>query len=491
MDYKVLLSSFERTQDMHDWPRQRVIHACLRAAIVGGGLASGTRLLASRALAAELGIARNTVVYAYEQLATEGLILATPRGSVVAPLAVPKARAGAAANAASSSNPANAAIARRMQGVRAIPPSGAEAGAFAPGVPALDAFPIALWRRTLDRAWRSMDQHDLNYADVAGLLPLREEISAYLGASRGVRCDASQVFVTSGTQASLELCARTFADAGATAWIENPGYLGALAAFRAAQLRTIGIPVDAGGIDPSVQDWQQHKPKLIYTTPSHQYPTGTVLGMQRRLALLERAKAAGALIIEDDYDSEFRYDGPPLPAMQGLAPDAPVIYLGTFSKTMFPAIRTGFMVVPSNLLAPLRAVMARMAPHGRVADQLALADFLRSGQFGVHLRRMRRLYRGRRDLLLDALQRHAGGAVAVHGASAGIHLSLQLLDRTLVDTDVAAAALARGVVARALSAHTTGLRQHGWNGLLLGYSQVDGDAIEALVKSLAALLQAD
>jgi GntR family transcriptional regulator/MocR family aminotransferase len=483
MDYKVLLSSFERTQNMSDWPRQRVIHACLRAAIVGGSLASGARLLATRALAAELGIARNTVVYAYDQLATEGLILATPRGTVVAPLAMPKASAATA-------SPANGALARRMQGVRALPVSGAEQGAFAPGVPALAAFPIPLWRRAVDRAWRSIGESELNYADVAGLPSLREEISAYLRASRGVRCDASQVFVTSSTQSSLEICACTFADAGATVWIENPGYLGALAAFRLAQLRTIGIPVDAGGIHPSPQDWQQDKPRLIYTTPSHQYPTGTVLDMPRRLALIERAKAAGALIIEDDYDSEFRYEGPPLPAMQGLADDAPVIYLGTFSKTMFPAIRTGYMVVPSNLVAPLRSVMARMAPHGRVADQLALADFLRSGQFGVHLRRMRRLYRSRRDLLLEALQRHAGDAVAVHGSSAGIHLSLQFLDPALVDSHVAAAALEAGVVARALTAHTTGLRQHGWNGLLLGYSQVDGADMDAHIKSLAQLINA-
>jgi GntR family transcriptional regulator/MocR family aminotransferase len=483
MDYKVLLSSFERTQDVAAWPRQRVIHACLRTAIVGGSLAAGSRLLASRALAEELGIARNTVLYAYDQLATEGLIRATPRGSVVAPMGLAKARAGAGA-------PTSAAIARRMQSLRALPSSGCESGAFAPGVPALDAFPIPLWRRTVDRAWRSMEQGDLNYAEVAGLASLREEISAYLGASRGVRCDAEQVVITSGTQASLELCARTFADAGETVWIENPGYIGALAAFRAAQLRTIGIPVDAGGIHPHARDWQQHKPKLIYTTPSHQYPTGTVLDMPRRLALIEHAKAAGALIIEDDYDSEFRYDGPPLPAMQGLSGDAPVIYLGTFSKTMFPAIRTGYMVVPSNLVAPMHAVLARMAPHGRVADQLALADFLRSGQFGVHLRRMRRLYRSRRDVLVDALQRHMGDAVTVHGGSAGIHLSLQFRASGLHDVDIAAAALVQGIVARALSAHTTGLREHGWNGLLLGYSQVDVADMDAHVRTLAGLITA-
>ncbi|MDL2355431.1 MAG: PLP-dependent aminotransferase family protein [Pseudomonadota bacterium] len=330
----------------------------------------------------------------------------------------------------------------------------------------------------------------MNYADVAGMPALREAISAHLGASRGVRCDASQVFVTSGTQSSLELCARTFADAGDTAWIENPGYLGALTAFRAAQLRTVGIPVDASGINPSAVDWHRNKPKLIYITPSHQYPTGTVLDMTRRLAMIANAKAAGALIVEDDYDSEFRYEGPPLPAMQGLSRDAPVIYLGTFSKTMFPALRTGYMVVPLNLVEPLRSVLARMAPHGRVADQLALADFLRCGQFGLHLRRMRRLYHSRRDVLLEALQQEIGEFVTVHGSSAGIHLSLQLREAQLVDTVIAAAALDAGVVVRALSAHATALRPHGWNGLLLGYSQVHEASIAANVHILAGVLRA-
>lgn len=481
MDYKVLFSSFETTQETDAWPRQRVIHACLRAAILGGNLASGTRLLASRALAAELGIARNTVLYAYDQLATEGLILPTPRGSVVAALALPQSRRIA-------SVPANEAIAHRMRGVRTLPASGSETSAFAPGLPALDAFPVAVWRRTVDRAWRSMGAADLDYPDVAGVVALREAISAHLGASRGVRCTPEQVFVTSGTQSSLELCARIFADEGATAWIENPGYMGALTAFRAAQLRTVGIPVDTSGMNPSAADWEKNKPRLIYITPSHQYPTGTVMDMPRRLAMIARANAAGALIIEDDYDSEFRYEGQPLPALQGLSANAPVIYLGTFSKTMFPSLRTAYMVVPLNLVEPLRAVLARMSPHGRVADQVALADFLRNGQFGVHLRRMRRLYLGRRDALLDAVHRQMADAVSVFGSSAGIHLSLQFHDPTLVDTQIAAAALEQGVVARALTAHATALRPHGWNGLLLGYSQVDSADMHEKIRTLARVV---
>lgn len=446
-----------------------------------GSLVAGTRLMASRALAAELGIARNTVIYAYDQLATEGLVQATRHGTVVTPLAMPARSPEAGC--------ATAPLSRRMRSLQSLPACAPAAGAFAPGVPALTSFPVASWRRALDRAWRSLGPDQLDYPDPAGVQPLREEISAYLGASRGVRCDASQVFVTSGTQASLELCARAFADAGDTVWIENPGYMNALAAFRAAQLRTIGIVVDEGGLSPCAQDWQQNCPRLVYTTPSHQYPTGTVLGMQRRQALIERARLHGALVIEDDYDSEFRYEGPPLPAMQGLCDDAPVVYLGTFSKTLFPAIRTGYMVVPANLVAPLRAVLPYAASHGRVADQLALAGLLRSGQFGLHLRRMRRLYRSRRDQLLESIGRHAGDIATVHGQSAGIHLSLRFNDDALDDASVATRLLDAGIVARALSAHTTGLRQHGWNGLLLGYSQVDGGQIDELVRRLVQAMR--
>jgi GntR family transcriptional regulator / MocR family aminotransferase len=423
------------------------------------------------------------VLYAYDQLATEGLVTGTPRGTVVAPVALGKAMKAHAPSA-------GAAVARRTQSLRSLPASGDAAGAFAPGVPALDAFPIAAWRRLIERAWRGIGAAELNYADVAGIPALREQVRNYVAASRGVRCEPEQVFITSSTQTSMEICARAFADAGATCWMENPGYIGALAAFRGAQLRTIGVAVDAEGILPTSRDWQQHPPKLIYTTPSHQYPVGGVLGLNRRLALLENAASVGALIIEDDYDSEFRYDGPPLPAMQGLVENAPVIYLGTFSKTVFPAVRTGYMVVPQNLVEPLRALVSRMAPHGRVADQMALAEYLGSGQFGVHLRRMRRLYRARRDATVDALHKHMGGMGALHGQTAGMHLSLQLLDATRRDTAIAAAALEQGIVLRALSAHSTGLREHGWNGLVFGYSQVDERVIEGLIRRVAKVVAA-
>lgn len=478
MDYALLLADFERHHDVGGWPRQRTVHACLRAAILGGRLAAGHRLLSTRTLARELGIARNTVLYAYEQLMAEGLLITSRRGTVVAQVEIAAAGGG-------DTRRIDAGLSRRALALAGIVSPGVLAGAFALGVPALDAFPMAAWRRALDQAWRATGPFEFDYCDPTGLPALRQAIADYLQAARGVRCDAGQVVVTNGTQASLELCVRLFADAGDTAWIEHPGYPGALAAFRGGQLRTVGIAVDDEGIAPSPADWRRAPPRLIYTTPSHQYPTGGVLGMRRRLALLDQAGRAGALIIEDDYDSEFRHDGPPLPAMQGLEPSVPVIYLGTFSKTMFPAMRTGFMVLPAPLADAARPALARMPTHGRVPEQRALAAFLDSGQFLQHLRRMRRLYRERRDALLDALDRHVGAAAFVHGAGTGMHLSLRFADPDLRDDLASDAALAAGIAAHCMSRHETGLRKTVWTGLMLGYSQVPAGDVDDAVKRLA------
>ena len=261
----------------------------------------------------------------------------------------------------------------------------------------------------------------MGYGPVEGNVALRQAVAEYLRVSRGVRCDAAQVFITDGTQNSLDLCARTLADAGDTAWIENPGYYGARAALQAADLRLVPIGVDADGLAPHGDDWRRTPPKLIYITPSHQYPLGAVMSLERRLALIQHARAAGAWIIEDDYDSEFRHTGAPLSAVQGLTADAPVIYLGTFSKMLFPALRLGYMVVPPALVPALQKTAGALMLRGRVADQLALAEFIEAGHFTRHLRRMRRLYGERRDALQAAIERHLQGIVT---AVSYTHLTL-------------------------------------------------------------------
>jgi len=248
--------------------------------------------------------------------------------------------------------------------------------------------------------------------------------------------------------------------------------------------------VDDEGMAPTSADWLRHPPKLIYVTPSHQYPTGSVLSLERRLDLIAQARKAQALIIEDDYDSEFRHDGPPLSCMQGLAADAPVLYLGTFSKTMFPALRLGFVVVPAALVEPLGAMLSRTAPRGRAADQLALAEFMHSGQFSLHLRRMRRLYRQRRDALVVELEQQLGDVADVYGGSAGIHLALRLRDPRADDAAMSLRLHTLGVVAPALSTQAVGPRVQPWRGFLLGYAQVPVEQMPALVRTLAQVVRA-
>lgn len=481
LDYSLLISTFTASHGHHGWPRQRLLHECLRAAIRDGTLAPGTRLVATRALATELGVARNTVLYAYEQLTSEGYVTTDRSGTIVA------AVAPARQHQASVVVPYKG-LSQRAQNLRHSTASAATGAPFVPGVPDLHSFPIGLWRRLLERAWRSLPTDKLNYGDPCGEPVLREAIADYLRASRGVVCEPAQVFITDGSQSSLDLCGRACADAGETLWMENPGYGGAMAAFRAASVKLEGIDVDDDGIAPSGEDWQQRPPRLVYTTPSHQYPTGTVLSLARRMALIDSARTCGALIIEDDYDSEFRHDGPPLASMQGLQPDAPVLYCGTFSKTMFPGLRIGYLVVPPWLVQPLATMRQQSASRGRAADQLALAEFLRSGQFALHLRRMRRLYRERRDALVEALDKHLGSIATVCGASAGMHLSLRWEDPRLSDVEISRRALEQeGLIANALSTHAVAGHSN-WRGLALGYGQVAPAQMDGLVKRLAGVV---
>lgn len=492
MDYQLLLEKYLSSSDLPAGSAQRRLHACLRRAIQQGILLAGTRLPSSRDLAQELRISRNTVVYAYEQLITEGFLISDRRGSVVSDIFSDMA---ATQQVVPTPSQPCVALAQRAQGVMPLPVAAELNCGFAPGVPSLADFPVQLWRTMLDRTWRSLDSAQLGYSDAAGELRLRAAIAAYLRALRGVECEAEQVIITDGTQSSLDLCAHAFADPQDKVWIENPGYIGAQIAFRAAQLDIIAIKVDEQGLAPTASDWQRHAPKLIYVTPSHQFPTGGVLGLERRMELIRQAMLTGALIIEDDYDSEFRHDGPPLAAMQGLVADAPVLYLGTFSKTLFPALRIAYMVVPKNLIHPLRALVAKASLRGRSADQLCLARFIQEGHFALHLRRMRRLYCQRRDCLVQALRieldrqfADADQLFSIVGQSAGMHLALRFHTKLLDDVEISARALAQGIVVPALSVHKVGKRSHSWQGLMLGYAQVTIEDIPVLVHRLVKIL---
>ncbi|WP_234642205.1 PLP-dependent aminotransferase family protein [Delftia tsuruhatensis] len=464
--------------------RQQQLIQRLKQAILTGRLPAGDRLPSSRSLAQELEVSRNTVLIAYEQLAAEGYVSADRQGTRVAPVS---ALSRSAARAVTDTVAAAQAPATARRLVRIVPTRHAmdRSLPLTPGTPALDRFPIQAWRRAQDRALRAAPVHALDYGDPAGEPALREAIAQYLRISRGVRCDASRVVITEGAQGALALCVQLLTNPGDHAWLEEPGYRGAKSAFAGGDLHVSALRVDADGalIPPAL--WDTHPPRLIQVTPSHQYPTGAVLSVARRLDLLERARRAGAWIIEDDYDSEFRHQGTPIAAMQGQVPDAPVLYVGTFSKTMFPALRLGFLVLPQALGASACRAVPEMLRGGHRLEQLAMADFMESGQFSRHLGRMRRLYRERQAALREALATQLGMEHEVLGGQGGLHLTVRL-PPGLADKAIAEQARRAGMNPAALSSFAMApLPQD--NGLVIGYGNTDATRFAALVRRLGRL----
>lgn len=467
-------------------PMQRVLYEALQQAVAQGHLQAGAALPSSRDLARDLGVARNSVIYAYEQLHAEGYVQTSRQGTIVAalrtPVPLPVAR--------SIGRAGSAALAKRVQGFDRRRTPEDDLLPFMPGMPALDAFPVRTWQSLCERAARQGSPSELGYRWSVGEPELRQAIATYLRAARGVRCHPDQVMVTDGTQHSLALCAQLLADAGDTVWIEHPGYGGARTAFAQAGLKQVPVTVDAQGISPPASLWRTHAPHLIYTTPSHQYPLGSVLSLPRRLSLIEQARQTGAWILEDDYDSEFRHDGPPLSAMQGQVDDAPVVYLGTFSKSMFPALRLGFIVWPAALADRAAGVAGALVRGGRTTEQRALAAFIGEGHFTRHLRKMRRLYALRQATLRDALLQHWPWPGTVLGGQAGLHLVLSLPltpspGSSVPDVALADAAYEQGLSPRPLSVYGTG-GIAGFNGLVMGYANTHEDTMADKVRQLVA-----
>lgn len=459
-------------------PRQHVIYHRLRDAVLSGRLGAGTRLPSSRALAASLRIARNTVLFAYEQLVAEGCLLADRQGTHVAPLpvrpVVPVARGEAPTTPRQLS--ARAAVALQPE-----PAHEAAALPFAPGMPDYSAFPFRSWRACLERAWRDAGWRQLGYAAHGGAPALREAVAGHLTTVRGLPVDAAQIVITSGTQSALDLCARLLGDYGDTVWAENPGYLSARIACGLAGLRVHDVPVDAEGLCPSEDDWREHPPRLIMITPSHQYPTGRVMSLPRRFALIERARQCGAWIIEDDYDSEFRSAGPAPPALFGLQPDAPVVYVGTFSKTLYPGLRLGYLVLPHAIAADFARATAQATRAGQGIEQHALADFIRRGYYTAHLRRMRMRYAVRQAALRAALREAFGPCVELSGGEAGLHL-VMWLPHEIRDREVATRAAELGLGVRALGDYARAPMS--CNGLVLGYGNLEEGMISEGVRRL-------
>lgn len=459
--------------------QKQTLYEAMRQAIMDGRLAAGSVLPATRELAQELGIARNSLIDAYEQLGAEGYVEATRQGTIV--------RAWQRTNAQVwQGTPVHhqVSLGQRARAWQRHRTPEDDLKPFMPGIPAMDALPLKAWQRAMDRASRCLIGQDWGYRDACGEPELKQAIATYVRASRGVRCDADQVVVTQGTQDSLNLVAQLLADPGDMAWIEHPGYGGARMALAMAGLTLQPVTVDQEGMAPPDEWWHKRQPRLIYLTPSHQYPLGSVLSWPRRMSLIDGARRVGAWILEDDYDSEFRHDGAPLAAMQGLVDDAPVVYLGTFSKSLFPALRLGYMILPKAVMAQVAPSISALVRGGRPQSQLALAEFINEGEFTRHVRRMRRLYGERQQALREAWAQHWRWPSILLGGECGLHLTVAGVP--IPDHQLAAVALQNDISPRALSAYSTG-GVEGFEGLVLGYANVAAEQMAGHVARLAAL----
>jgi GntR family transcriptional regulator/MocR family aminotransferase len=471
----------------------RQIYRALRDGILAGRLVGGLRLPSTRALATDLGVSRNTVVSAFDQLLAEGYVEArVGRGTRVSHTmpdhllharARPRVRVvtATAANAPSVRGQMLVEHARRKSQV--------EEGtvAFAPGVPALDLFPWQTWARLVANRGRELGASSAGYGDPLGYRPLREAVARYVGVARGVVCAADQVVIVGGSQQGLDLVARALTDPGDSAWVEDPGYHGALGAFAAAELRVTGVPVDADGMSVAAGRVGGPTARLIYVTPSHQFPLGVTMSLSRRLELLAAAADMRAWIVEDDYDSEFRYVSRPLTALQGLDTEGRVLYVGTFNKVMFPALRIGFVIAPPPLVPALAAARQFAGTQQAVLEQMVLTDFIADGHFERHVRRMRAVYAERQQNLIEALRAECDGLVTAAPAGSGMHL-VGWLPPEADDADVSRRAAARSVDAIPLSAFAVG-RGAGRPGVLLGYAHVDRPTMFAAARRLASAVR--
>lgn len=416
-------------------PLYTQLYERLRDAILAGQLTPDARLPSTRALASELGISRTTTALAYEHLLLEGYIESkVGAGTCVAHLQTAQRMpvVGGAGNqrVSESEGLRTAMLSRRGQLLVNTPfpeafyanQAGGAASLFRVGQPDVASFPYETWARLVAKHARRSLQGVSYYQDVHGYAPLRAAIAAHIGVTRGVHCAPEQIILTAGAQGALDLVARVLLDPGDPAWIEDPGYGGARGALLAAGAKLVGVPVDREGIDVEAGRARWPDARLAIVTPSHQFPTGVTMSLRRRLALLQWARDAQAWIIEDDYDSEYRFSGRPLEALQGLDSAARVIYVGTFSKVLFPSLRLGYLVAPAALLEGLLAARDFIDMHPPLLEQMALADFIAEGHFARHLRKMRVQYRERRDALVDALTRELGDLLDVAAPEAGMHL---------------------------------------------------------------------
>ncbi|AIO45794.1 MULTISPECIES: MocR-like pyridoxine biosynthesis transcription factor PdxR [Burkholderia] len=476
-------------------PMYRQLLQLMQQAILTGELGPGTKLPSSRTLAGDLSIARNTVLHVYDQLTAEGYVLTTTGSGTYVADTRPDAAAirvpGATPppSAADELPAPDAQGSLSMRGRQLIEHAGVSRrqwGAFMPGVPDVSEFPSRTWSRLQARLWKEANPELLTYAPGGGYRPLRRALADYLRVARSVKCSPDQVIITTGIHQSIDLAVRLLSDIGDRAWVEEPCYWGVRSVLQAAGLTLAPVPVDQEGLDPRASD-MQHPPRLVLVTPSHQYPLGMVMSLARRRMLLEYARQHRCWIIEDDYDSEFRYGSRPLASLQGLDDGGRVIYVGSLGKMLFPGLRMGYMVVPEHLVDTFRTGLSELYREGQLMQQAVLAEFIMDGHLTSHVRRMRTLYGERRQLMIDAIRARFGEALPVMGDEAGLHLVLGLPD-ACDDRAVTQSAFDAGVIVRPLTSYYSNL-DTARQGLLLGYACVAHEGIRPAFDTLADTIE--
>jgi GntR family transcriptional regulator/MocR family aminotransferase len=476
-------------------PMYRQLYDWFRRAIIAGQMRPGQRVPSSRGLATELKISRIPVLNAYEQLLAEGYFETfVGAGTCVArsiaddTLSPPTVKAGKGQQEiAEKRGPRR--LSRRGVALTHIPAQSwlDNLGAFRMSLPALDQFPIGIWSKLVARHSRRPQRGIMAYGDAMGYLPFREAIAEYLGAARGVRCESSQIVVTTGSQQALQISAQVLLDPKDRVCMEEPGYPGARQAFMTVGAQLIPVRVDQEGMNVAEIIRRGHHARAVYITPSHQYPLGMAMSAARRMLLLNWAVRTGAWIIEDDYDSEYRFGSRPIASLQGLDTDGRVIYVGTFSKALFPALRLGYVVVPKDLVPAFSAARDAADVFSATLYQAVLTDFIREGHFARHIRRMRMLYMERRRSLVNAIQIQMGDTTEVIGAEAGIHL-VALLPPGTDDVAVSKKAAQLGISAMPLS--VCYLKPPARGGLILGYGGANARQIHDGIGKLRMSLQA-
>jgi GntR family transcriptional regulator/MocR family aminotransferase len=461
-------------------PLHRQVYEAWRTAILSGRFRSGERVPSTRALAGSFNVARVTVSAAYDQLLAEGYF-ETKHGSGTFVSSELPERMLHPVRATATNAPASRAIRLSRYGshlgpIERLPASNSPIN-LSNASPDLAHFPFALWRRLISRHLRNASPAVFgSLGDPAGNERLRRALAHHLSQSRAVRCSPEQIVIVSGSQQALDLCARLLLDPGDEVAVEQPGYAAARQLFLAngATLRWLRVTDEGASLDELTS-----RTRLVHVTPSHQFPTGVSMSLARRLALAEWARTHSTVVIEDDYDSEYRYTGPPLPALQSLAGSASVIYVGTFSNVMFRGLRVGYVVVPSNLIQPFTTAKWISDRHTTLLEQAALADFIEDGHLDRHIRRMRRLYQSRRDTMIDELNRRFGSGVSIRGDAAGMHMTVTFR----APRQVRARARASGV-------HLADTRIYypskpATNEFILGFSSIGERTIREAVKRIA------